>query len=242
MKSPLIALSLGVCLLTVATKATDAQIIYIGLQETGVDGDSITQVASANGAVGATFSGAYGTFLINDISAYDLTSYQLSSAALNFAATDASVGQTFTVWITERDLTTADSPNKSIFDTTLTQNTLPPGWVVTASSYVSFDNSLWGTENQLASAAFTGAGTSTQSSLLNISGPYSVTQEIQIAINSAGGFGSNGSLSTSDLLTIVPQVPEAPTWGMLLIGFAALGFAGYRRRTGAAGPFRKRVT
>jgi hypothetical protein len=37
-----------------------------------------------------------------------------------------------------------------------------------------------------------------------------------------------GSWSSTDLLADAPPTPEASTWVMMLIGFAALGFAGYR--------------
>ena len=30
-------------------------------------------------------------------------------------------------------------------------------------------------------------------------------------------------------VTVGPDVPEASTWGMMLLGFAGLGFVGYRK-------------
>jgi hypothetical protein len=35
-----------------------------------------------------------------------------------------------------------------------------------------------------------------------------------------------------------PSVPESSTWAMLLLGFAGLGYAGYRRRQKLAGAAR----
>jgi len=54
--------------------------------------------------------------------------------------------------------------------------------------------------------------------------------------------GSNGSVSTYDFngkidllaTNYIGPIPEPSTWAMLLIGFAGLGFMGYRRRKGRA--------
>jgi hypothetical protein len=47
--------------------------------------------------------------------------------------------------------------------------------------------------------------------------------------NNTGGLG----LSPSELVATASSVPEASTWALLLLGFAGLGFAGYRvRRAG----------
>jgi hypothetical protein len=43
--------------------------------------------------------------------------------------------------------------------------------------------------------------------------------------NCLGGFECSGNV-----ILVEPNVPEPSTWIMLLIGFAAIGFAGYRRR------------
>jgi hypothetical protein len=47
--------------------------------------------------------------------------------------------------------------------------------------------------------------------------------------NNTGGTG----LSPSELVATASSVPEASTWAMLLLGFAGLGFAGYRVRRAA---------
>ena len=41
-----------------------------------------------------------------------------------------------------------------------------------------------------------------------------------------------GSSFSMDLLADAPTTPEASTWVMMLIGFAGLGMAGYRRSKG----------
>jgi hypothetical protein len=42
-----------------------------------------------------------------------------------------------------------------------------------------------------------------------------------------------GNPDSPDYVYVPPTVPEPSTWAMLLIGFAAIGFAGYRRRSQA---------
>lgn len=47
---------------------------------------------------------------------------------------------------------------------------------------------------------------------------------------SSGGFWEAQSITTTAGPITVLTVPEPSTWALMLIGFAALGFAGYRRR------------
>jgi hypothetical protein len=56
-----------------------------------------------------------------------------------------------------------------------------------------------------------------------------VTTELDI---SAGPFSTASIQSTSNLFSVVP---EPSTWAMMLLGFAGLGFAGYRQRQKLAG-------
>jgi len=46
--------------------------------------------------------------------------------------------------------------------------------------------------------------------------------------------GENGSTGAVGSGTVIAAVPEPSTWAMLLLGFAGVGFAAYRRKTGPA--------
>ena len=110
--------------------ATGAE-LYLGLQETGTNSGDITPVAQASADQGVSYNSEYGTFSINNISAFDQTGYDLSSTGSSTAGEGATEGQTLYVWISERDLTTATNAEQSVFKSTLTENTLPTGWSVT---------------------------------------------------------------------------------------------------------------
>ena len=45
------------------------------------------------------------------------------------------------------------------------------------------------------------------------------------AVNNAGNFSNN----STGLVANVTAVPEPASWELMLLGFAGLGFAGYRR-------------
>src|SRR5208337_1523567 len=69
--------------------------------------------------------------------------------------------------------------------------------------------------------------------VVNLTGVYALGNDVTLP---------NGETQTSQILTIdltfptvgPPPVPEPSTWAMMLLGFAGLGFIGYRR-TGVAG-------
>jgi hypothetical protein len=48
--------------------------------------------------------------------------------------------------------------------------------------------------------------------------------------NDGHNFTFGGTVDYVDPLHLLPPVPEPSTWAMLLIGFAAIGFAGYRAK------------
>lgn len=50
--------------------------------------------------------------------------------------------------------------------------------------------------------------------------------------SNSGGAGT-GSYNIPEIITAAVTVPEPATWAMMLLGFAGLGFAGYRRSWGA---------
>ena len=85
-----------------------------------------------------------------------------------------------------------------------------------------------------ASSTFTSGSTFSSSAVLYPvsldEGPYSVGEELQLTL----GAGAHVSLDATSNLS----APEPATWAMMALGFAGLGFAGWRRaRTGAATVF-----
>ncbi|MGA9847413.1 MAG: PEP-CTERM sorting domain-containing protein, partial [Roseiarcus sp.] len=55
-------------------------------------------------------------------------------------------------------------------------------------------------------------------------GPFSLSEIITLSGSSGSSFSFNGSITAT-----VTAVPEPSTWAMLLLGFAGVGCAGYRR-------------
>jgi hypothetical protein len=53
--------------------------------------------------------------------------------------------------------------------------------------------------------------------------------------SASGTLTARGSTSLFEAASNVAAVPEPPTWAMMLLGFAGLGFAGYRRSRRIAG-------
>jgi hypothetical protein len=68
------------------------------------------------------------------------------------------------------------------------------------------------------------------SGVLNGNGVTNEAVDLILSANQAGGPGSSiGETITNTTVTVA--VPELSTWGMMLSGFAAIGFAGYRRKS-----------
>jgi hypothetical protein len=64
------------------------------------------------------------------------------------------------------------------------------------------------------------------SGVLNGNGVTNEAVDLILSANQAGGAGSSiGETITNTTVA----VPEISTWAMMLSGFAAIGFAGYRR-------------
>jgi uncharacterized membrane protein len=68
-------------------------------------------------------------------------------------------------------------------------------------------------------------------SIINLGSPLGFTQSVAYGINDAGQVvGEELPIPPP----IPPATPETSTWAMMLLGFAGLAFAGYRRAK--AGP------
>jgi len=202
----------GISLAAMLGTSAHADLITIGLQESGVNGGAITTEASGSGST--NFVGPYGSFVFNSVNATDVVAsglpMLLTSNTLNFSSTS---GGTLDVWVTAQGLSVpgAAVPLLSAFtvnglvNSTVTENTFYNGTQI----------STFSTSSQTADfAALSGA--------LNLSGPFSVTEEYVIT-SQAGG--------SANLTATISAVPEPATWAMLLVGFAGVGFMAYRGRS-----------
>jgi hypothetical protein len=149
----------------------------------------------------------------------------LSSGSLLTDTIDvnASAAGTLIIWVTETGLT---SPlGKDIFTSGLASN-LFQGAIssVTLSTFVSpTDGVSPPNGTKLDTDTFTGLGTEALSTVDNPgAGPYSLQEVFVIKATGAGDANLNIDLRSS-------VIPESSTWAMMLLGFAGLGFLGYRK-------------
>jgi PEP-CTERM motif-containing protein len=136
---------------------------------------------------------------------------------------NAAAAGTLIIWVTETGLTSPLGEVK--FTSGLTSN-LFFGAIssVTLSTFVSpTDGVSPPNGSPLDTATFTGLGTETLSTVDNPgAGPYSLQEVFVIKATGAGDTNL-----TIDLRSSV--IPEPSTWAMMLLGFAGLGFLGYRK-------------
>jgi hypothetical protein len=211
------AVVLAASVVAFSAPASAAVAVTIGLQEAGVNGGAITNEGSAV----SNFS--YGTFNVNSITgtALPLPSI-LDTSALDATASGAG---TLNVFVTETGITAPIGT--PFFNSGFTLNNLTAGWTVQEQTFLSSGNGLF-TGTALGSQMFSAIGAVAQSdSGATGAGPYSITAEYTIIANSIGN--SNATIDIS-------AVPEPATWGMMLIGFGAVGFMmrGSRRKQTAA--------
>jgi len=211
----------GICLAAALGANAHAELISIGMQETGVNGGAITTEATGSGVTG--FFGSYGSFSVNFESAADVSALGLptllSSNTLNIA--NAAPG-TLEVWVTAQGLSLPGLVRQ--LESSFTVNGLVNASIV-EKTYYSSSNALYGgTLLGTFSTSATPANSTSLGPVENLTGPFSVTEEYIITSQ------PNGS---ANLTATIAAVPEPSTWAMLLVGFAGVGFVACRKRSGA---------
>jgi hypothetical protein len=199
----------------------NADLISIGLQESGVNGGAIT--TEATGSAAATLgSTSYGTFSINQATAQDTVAMGLpgllNSNSLNTSSSGAGV---LNVFVTAQGLS---SPlGHSSLLSAFAVNDLT-GNITSVKEQTFFDagNGLFTTTTPLSSATFNAIGTSSPSGVPEtLTSPFSVTEEY--TITAAGTGNANLTIDLS-----ADAVPEPAS--LALLSSALIGLAWFRRR------------
>lgn len=218
----------GLALAAALGGTANAELISIGLQETGFNSGNIFTVATGNGTAG--FGGAYGNFKVDVESAEDMFSAGLptllTSNSLNTSA-NTSGAKTIAIWMTAQGLSAANA--LVALESDFTVNGLSHA-TITENAFFSSSNALYGgTKIGTFSSSTTPKSASVPGGLWNLAGPFSVTEEYIITVNGSGNANLTATVSAPSLS--VPPVPEPATWAMLLLGFVGVGFVAYRGRS-----------
>jgi len=199
------------------TSVARADTITIGLQEAGFNSGSVfTETSSTSGSV--TFSGSYGTFSFNAITAVGspaLPQPQLDSTSIDVSSSGTG---TITVYVTEQGITSPTGVLNLLSG--FTSNFLTAGWTLTEATYVDVGNGLYAITSPLGSQTFTALGSASSANLTpSLSSPFSETEVFTITASGAGR--SNGTIATQ-------LVPEPAT--LSLLGMGLLSLLGLRKK------------
>ena len=185
---------------------------------TALNGGAITTQATGAAPGPVTFSGPVGAYDIDTVSAADLTAASLDSNAISATSTGSS--DALDVYVSVSDITGLSGLKSALSG--LTVNFLTPGWTVTETTFEDNTNTIFGTMNLLTTHTFTsGPDTFTGLASVNVTSPFSVTELYVVQ--------SKGLVGAANDTIDITGVPEPSTWAMLGLGFAAMGFVGFRK-------------
>lgn len=183
-----------------------------------LDGSAITTEASGLGPSQlASFS--IGSYNVNTASGVDTNPSQAELDSNAIDATTNGSSAVLHVFVTEQGLTGLSAAQA--FLSSFTSNSLASGWTVTESTFYSDSNALFG-GTLLSSTPFSLAGTSSATAVASLTSPFSITEEFTVASNMTAGQAND----TIDMAAL----PEASTLAIMVVGFAGLGYAGFRGR------------
>ena len=227
-------LALGAAMCGMMAGAAQAQTIYIGVGPQ----NSITDLKSGAGVV---------SFDDGGLTAFTAQGFDFSTGGAGDVASTA-VAWTFggavsdlQIWVTVigLDVPAIPAPGASHnfdFASSFTENSLPAGATVTQTTYLDPADAKYGTAIELGSETFTTNGAPPAADYAGnpvvLSGQYSLTELYEITSPASASFLSTIKVDITDLGPR-PNVPEPSTWAMLGLGFAGIGFVGYRRQRSA---------
>lgn len=214
-----IVLSLAASVAAIALAPAANATICIGI---AVNGGAVVNVGCDGGSGSVNYNTTNGGYFYN-VSASGsplLSAATLLTQSVNIQS-QGGANALIDVYITQQGITSATTGLLS----TLTSNTIS-GLTATLTSYYSASNALF-SGTQLQQGVFNGPGVLSAGNGISVAGAWSET--VKYSLNFTGGNGSNFN-GTANLTA----VPEPATWGLMLLGFGAMGgMLRTRRRTTA---------
>ncbi|WP_170153284.1 PEP-CTERM sorting domain-containing protein [Roseiarcus fermentans] len=212
--------------LTLGSPSASAQVFEIGGSTLGTTTIQIL-------ARGTSWSGYFGS-LQNSIEASGGGSSQpgLMAQVLNGASCCISHYRSpTTFYVTETGLT---GGTVKTFQSYLEEDFLPPNWSVTETTWLDNADRPFGMRVQLATNTVgpgPGSAETVNSRPIFVRSLYSLTDEFVVGWSPAGSDYATENIvvgSSASASRALSNVPEPSTWTMMVLGFAGLGFAGYR--------------
>jgi hypothetical protein len=201
-------LGLAATVATIALAPAANATICIGV---AVNGGAISNVACDAGTGSVNYNTTTGGYFYNVGATGNplLSMATLLTQSINIQS-QGGANALIDVYVTQQGIT---SPSTGLLST-LTSNTIS-GATATLTSYYSAANALF-SGTQLQQGVFTGPGVLSAGNAIAVANPWSET--VKYSLNFTGGNGSNFN-GTANLTA----VPEPATWGLMLLGFGAMG-------------------